>query len=119
MNAVATRNGDEVDVLLWNYHDADVEVAPAEVHLGVDGLRGKTAVASEFRMDWTHSNAYRVMAADGEPGTPLSGQIAALQKAGGLEQTIKNHPIALHAGKAGMEVTLPRQGVMLVRLVER
>ena len=70
VNVVATRNGDEVDVLLWNYHDADVEVASAAVHLGVDGLRGKTAVASEFRMDWTHSNAYRVWQQMGSPAHP-------------------------------------------------
>ncbi len=119
VNAVATRNGGEVDVLLWNYHDADVEAAPAEVHLGVDGLRGKAAVASEFRMDGTHSNAYRAWQEMGSPAHPSAEQIAALQKAGGLEQTMPNHRIAVHAGKAGMNLTLPRQGVMLVRLVER
>jgi xylan 1,4-beta-xylosidase len=118
VNAVATRNGGEVDVLLWNYHDADLEAAPAAIRLGVDGLRGKAAVAAEFRMDGTHSDAYRAWQQMGSPAHPSAEQIAALQKAGGLEQTMPNHRIAIHAGKAEMNLTLPRQAVVLMRLVE-
>jgi xylan 1,4-beta-xylosidase len=118
VNAVATRNGGEVDVLLWNYHDADIEAAPAVVHIGVDGLRGKAAAVSEFRMDGTHSNAYRVWQQMGSTAHPSGEQIAELQKAGGLEQTTENHRIAVQAGKAEMELTVPRQAVVLVRLME-
>jgi xylan 1,4-beta-xylosidase len=119
VNAVATRNGGEVDVLLWNYHDADVAAPAAQVHLAVDGLRGKAAIAAEFRMDAEHSNAYRVWQQMGSPAHPTAEQTAQLQKAAALEQTVPDHSIAVHAGKTDLDLTLPRQAVVLVRLRER
>lgn len=119
VNAVATRNGHEVDVLLWNYHDADVAAPAAEVHVAIDGLRGRAAIAAEFRMDGEHSNAYRAWQRMGSPAQPTAEQTVELEQAGALEQTVADHPIALHAGKAGVELTLPRQAVVLLRLRER
>jgi xylan 1,4-beta-xylosidase len=119
VNAVATRNGHEVDVLLWNYHDADVPAPAAQVHLTVDGLRGRTVVAAEFRVDATHSNAYRAWQQMGSPAHPTAEQAEQLQKAGALEQTEPDHPIALDEGKAAIDLTLPRQAVVLVRLREQ
>ena len=41
VNATATLitwdKGRDVNVLLWNYHDADVPAPPAEIHLTIDG----------------------------------------------------------------------------------
>jgi xylan 1,4-beta-xylosidase len=119
VNAVATRNGREVDILLWNYHDADVPAPPAQVHLSVDGMCSGTAVAAEFRMDATHSNAYRAWQQMGSPAHPTARQTEQLQKAGALQQTVQDHPIALDKGNAGIDLLLPRQAVVLVRLRER
>jgi xylan 1,4-beta-xylosidase len=119
VNAVATRNGGEVDVLLWNYHDADVAAPAAQVRLGADGLRGRAVIATEFRMDATHSNAYRVWQQMGSPAHPGAEQIAQLQKAAALEQTVPDHSVPVHAGTAAIKLTLPRQAVVLVRLRER
>jgi len=116
INAVATINGGEVDVLLWNYHDADVEVSPTEVHLVLDGLREGKWTAAEFRMDSTHSNSYRAWQQMGSPAHPDKDQIAKLEKAAALEQTIPDHPVAVNAGKTAVDLALPRQGVVLVRL---
>jgi xylan 1,4-beta-xylosidase len=116
VNAVATRNGNEVDVLVWNYHDADLPAPAAQIHLTVDGLDGKTATASEFRMDWTHSNAYRAWQQMGSPAHPSAEQTRQLEQAGALEETGTEHPIPLDGGKAGIDLSLPRQGVALVRL---
>jgi xylan 1,4-beta-xylosidase len=116
VNAVATRNGDEVDVLVWNYHDADLPAPAAQIHLTVDGLDGKTATASEFRMDWTHSNTYRVWQQMGSPAHPSAEQTRQLERAGTLEETVADYPIQLDGGKAGIDLSLPRQGVALVRL---
>ena len=119
VNAVATRNGGEVDVLLWNYHDADVAAPAAQAHLAVDGLRGHAALVAEFRMDAEHSNAYRVWMQMGSPAHPTAEQTAQLQKAGGLEETVPDHRVAVRAGKAAMDLSLPRQAVVLVRMRER
>jgi len=116
INAVAARNGDEIDVLVWNYHDADVPAPAAEIELEVDGLKAGSAIASEFRMDETHSNGYRAWQQMGSPEHPSAKQVAELQKAAGLEETVHDHAIAVEGGKARVKLTLPRQGVALVRI---
>jgi xylan 1,4-beta-xylosidase len=119
VNAVATRNGREVDVLLWNYHDADVPAASAQVNLGIDGLHGAKAIVSELLMDATHSNAYATWQQMGSPAHPTSEQVEQLQKAGALEETIRGLILSVKDGKGNLFLTLRRQGVMLVRLQER
>jgi xylan 1,4-beta-xylosidase len=108
-----------VDVLLWNYHDADVTAPPAEIHLIVDGLHGKIVAATEFRMDATHSNAYRVWQQMGSPAHPSAEQLPQLEKAGALEQSVADHAVPVSAGAVGIDLEIPRQGVVLVRLLQR
>jgi xylan 1,4-beta-xylosidase len=120
VNAVATRNGSELDVLIWNYHDADVPAEPAQIRLEVDGLRGAAATASEYRMDATHSNAYRAWQQMGGPAQPRPEQKSELEKAAALDQTVSGVSLPVRNGKASLDVSpLPRQGVLLVRLRER
>jgi xylan 1,4-beta-xylosidase len=118
VNAVATRNGSEVDILLWNYHDANVAAPPAQIRLSVDGIQSASARESEFRMDATHSNATRVWLEMGSPAKPSPVQLSGLEKAGSLEQTSPDHAVAVHAGKLDLALTLPRDGLLLVRLRE-
>jgi xylan 1,4-beta-xylosidase len=115
VNAVATRNGDEVDVLLWNYHDADVTASPSEVTLQVDGLKARVSY-SEFLMDGTHSNSYNAWQAMGSPDHPDAQQIDALQKAGQLDQITKAQPLQVQHGTATLKLALPRQAVALICL---
>jgi xylan 1,4-beta-xylosidase len=119
VNAVATRNGHETDVLVWNYHDADIPAASAQVNLGIDGLHGAKVTVSELLMDATHSNAYAAWQQMGRPVHPTSEQIEKLQKAGALEETIRGLILPIKHGDGYLSLTLPRQGVMLVRLQER
>ena len=116
VNAVATRHGKEVDVLVWNYHDADVAVPDAQVEVTIDGLIGTRVLESEFRMDATHSNAYRVWLQMGSPAEPNAEQLKQLQNAGQLEETVRDKGVAMKDGKAAIELSLPRQGVAVVRL---
>jgi xylan 1,4-beta-xylosidase len=67
-------------------------------------------------MDSTHSNSYRAWQQMGSPAHPDKDQIAKLEKAAALEQTIPDHPVAVNAGKTAVDLALPRQGVVLVRL---
>jgi xylan 1,4-beta-xylosidase len=120
IDAVATRNGSEIDVLVWNYHDADVTVPNAGVVLALDGLHGKAVVTAEYRMDATHSNAYRVWQQMGSPEQLNEEQKRQLEKAGALEQTVSGYSLLVQNGRANLDVSpLPRQGVLLVRLQER
>jgi xylan 1,4-beta-xylosidase len=119
VNAVATRNGNEVNVLVWNYHDADVAAQDARVQIAIDGLKGAHAIESELRVDATHSNAYRAWLEMGSPAKPSVEQVAQLEKAGQLEETVRERRIPVSQGAAQIELTLPRQGAVLVRIQER
>jgi xylan 1,4-beta-xylosidase len=118
VNAVATRNGREVAVLLWNYHDADLPAPSAQITLAVDGLRGTEVSASQFRVDAAHSNAYNAWKQMGSPAQPTGDQVVKLQKAGALEQSVPEHRVPVHEGKLTLETNVPRQGVLLIRLRE-
>jgi len=119
VNAVATRHDGQVDILLWNYHDADLPTSPAQVSLAVDGLSGHTVSESQFRMDSTHSNSYRAWVQMGRPPHPDAHQQAELEKAGHLEETVSGTSLPVRSGKATVEITLPRDAVVLVRLKTR
>jgi xylan 1,4-beta-xylosidase len=118
VNAVATRNGREVDVLAWNYHDVDQEALPAHIHLVVDGLKGNEVLASEFRVDRMHSNADRVWKEMGSPSQPTPEERKALEKAGKLEETLQPRRVELEEGKARIDFDLPRQGIVLIRMTD-
>lgn len=119
VNAVATRNGKEVDVLLWNYHDADVDMPAAKIQLHVDGLKSGEVEETEFRMDATHSNAFRVWQQMGSPATPNAEQMSILDKAGQLEQTVPEHAIRVESGALSLAQSVQHEGVLLVRLREK
>lgn len=116
VNAVATRNDREVDVLLWNYHDADVEAPSAQVVVALDGLNGSVWEVAEYRVDALHSNAYRVWLKMGSPAVPTTDQMEKLERAGQLEQTQPNHAVTVREGKVNLGTNVPREGVLLVRL---
>ncbi|MGA8043814.1 MAG: beta-xylosidase [Terracidiphilus sp.] len=119
VNAVATRNRDEVDVLLWNYHDADMPAPAPEVVLTVDGLSGSAITEAEFRMDADHSNAYALWKQMGEPAAPDERETAQLEKAAALAQPVQGRVIAIRDGTALIRLSVARQGVVLIRLRER
>jgi hypothetical protein len=42
-----------------------------------------------------------------------------LEKAGALEETVPDHSVAVSGGVAGIDLEIPRQGVVLVRILQR
>jgi xylan 1,4-beta-xylosidase len=118
VNAVATRNGDEVDILLWNYHDADVDASPATISLEIDGLKGDL-VETEYLVDRTHSNSYTDWLRMGSPESPNSAQTFQFRLNGSLQQIKSDQPIhwiSRTKGTAALAVSLERQAVALIRL---
>ena len=123
VNAVATAKIDgghgEVDVLVWNYHDDDLPAKDASAVLTIAGLGavpGGTVNAEEFRMDRDHSNAYTVWQKMGSPDSPAPEQQNTLGAAGALQAMQEPHPVSVESGAASIELSLPRQGVALIRL---
>ncbi len=116
VDAVATRRSHEVNVLLWNYHDADVPAAAAQMELEIHGLPRGHVTEEVFLMDARHSNAYAVWQAIGSPQTPTAAQQRRLVEAGQLARTVAPRALAVTDGMAHMQMPLERQGVALVRL---
>jgi xylan 1,4-beta-xylosidase len=124
INAVATANmtGDkqhEVSILIWNYHDDDTTAPEAAIQLKIDGLASlsaKSVTAEEFRMDASHSNSYAAWQQMGSPTQPTAEQQQKLQSDSALEQTVAPHSLQIENGAASIDLSLPRQGVALVRL---
>jgi xylan 1,4-beta-xylosidase len=116
IDAIATRRPHGVDVLLWNYHDADVQAAPSKIALQVRGLPQSRVTEEVYLMDASHSNAYAVWQRMGNPQKPSAAQQQELVKAGKLERVVVGHPLSVKDGAAGLRMKLARQGVMLVRL---
>ena len=111
VNAVATRQDHEVDVLMWNYHDVDLPAAATSVAVAVEGLpKGKAVRAEVYRMDADHANAYGAWLSIGSPRTPTRDQVEALKAASSLAA----EPLPMD-DRGVVKVLLPRQGVNLLR----
>ncbi len=66
-------------------------------------------------MDHDHSNAYGVWKAMGSPQDVKGADYARLEAAGQLA-TLETSTVSVSGGKAELAMTLPRQGVSLLRI---
>ncbi len=118
VSALASLDGKKLAMLVWHYHDDDVIGPDAAITLKIPGLppASGTAKVSHYRIDETHSNAYTLWKALGEPQKPTTAQYADLEQAGKLATLgpATNTSIADHT--ATLNFPLPRQGVSLVIL---
>jgi xylan 1,4-beta-xylosidase len=116
VDAVATCGPHELDVLLWNYADADLPAPPAAVELHIDGLASDHIHSEQFLVDENHGNAFTAWKAMGRPLHPSPSQVAALERSAQL----KSQPVAglqqSGGSAASLPLLLPRQGVTLIRL---
>ena len=118
INVIATRNGHEVEILIWNYHDDDLPAAASPIDLTVSGLPGKVSrgLVEHFRIDSNHSNAFTAWKEMGSPQSPASGQYEQLERAGQLQLLTSPAWLPISQGAAHMQLTLPRQGISLIRI---
>jgi hypothetical protein len=118
IDAMATRNGQAIQVLVWNYHDDLVAAAATPVHLSVNVPAGfgATATVTHLRADDTHGDAYTVWTSQGSPAAPSAAQLAALQ---GAMQPVAIDPqgtVAVANGAVTLDFNLPRFGVSLLTI---
>src|SRR5260370_31028685 len=84
VDALAVRSDREVSVMAWNYHDDDVQAREANVRLVISGVPGGRVLLRHYRIDQTHSNAYRVWKEMGSPQSPTPQQYARLVSSGAM-----------------------------------
>lgn len=118
INVIATRKNDEVDLLIWNYHDEDVAASPAAIDLEVYGLPAASTkgVLEHFRIDSDHSNAFTAWREMGSPQSPSTRQVEHLEKEGQLQLSGSPAPVSIEKRSLHLQFALPRQSLSLVRL---
>src|SRR5208282_6010469 len=118
INAIAARKNHEIEILIWNYHDADLPVDAANIDLSVSGLPANVSQAQleHFRIDSNHSNAFTAWKEMGSTQTPSDHQYVQLESAGQLQLLESPSFLAIERGTAHLQFTLPRQGLSLIRI---
>jgi len=119
INALASATKDSVAVLLWNYHDKDLQDDGAQVILTLKNISAQSAVLYHYRIDKSHSNSYEVWKKMGSPQNPTTEQIQELEQSGQLEMMSEPAKIKIENHQYRIEMQLPRQAVSLVKLVFR
>jgi len=117
--AFATRNGNQIAVMIWHYHDDDLPGEEALVELEIQNLpvqSGKLKL-QHFRVDEFHSNAYDLWRRMGKPVAPNEDQYAQLEKASELTLlTGAPDSVTVNEGTLSLSIPLPRQAVSLLIL---
>lgn len=118
VNAIAARKEHEVKVLVWNYHDDDVQVPSANIDLVINGLpsTSKRALLEHFRVDADHSNAFAAWKAMGSPESLSPIQLKKLGDAGQLQLLTSPEWVSIDKGIIALHFPLPRQGYSLLHL---
>jgi len=118
INVIATRKQQEVEALIWNYHDDDLVAAPVTIDLTITGLPLTTdrALLEHFRIDSDHSNSFSTWKSVGSPASPTAEQYAQLGAAGQLQLLDSPRWIRIDHGAVQLKFQLPRQGISLIRI---
>ena len=115
IDALATRGERRIAVMVWNYHDDDVAAPASEVRLAVHGAPARVLLR-HYRIDDTHSDAYRAWKQMGSPQNPTPEQYSRLEAAGQLELMDSPRWVDGKPGAVELSFSLPRQGVSLFEL---
>ena len=78
--------------------------------------RASQCPSTRFIVDRDHSNTYEAWKKMGSPQPPSAQQYAELEKAGELHQIAMPNAVTATKGEVAVTLTLPRQGVSLVKL---
>jgi xylan 1,4-beta-xylosidase len=116
VSALAATGKNKLAVMVWHYHDDDVDGPVADVTLAVDGLpQGvKQARMQRFQIDADHSNAFTVWKKMNSPSKPTAEQFARLEKAGQLAELEAPKNVTVEKGQVHLHMELPRQAVSLL-----
>jgi len=116
IGALASKGLHSAAVMVWNYHDVDMQDPGEPVQVILKGIPAKKVKLTQYRIDDSHSNSYEVWKKMGSPQSPSTEQIAELEKAGKLQTMESPKNISSNNGSATITLKLPRQGVSLLKM---
>jgi xylan 1,4-beta-xylosidase len=116
IHALASANPKSTSVMVWNYHDDDVQAEASSVTLTIKNIKAKKAKLSQYRIDATLSNSYEAWKKMGSPQQVSDAQYKLLEKSGQLQLASKPEYKTVSKGEVVIQLTIPRQAVTLVIL---
>ncbi|WP_184544687.1 GH39 family glycosyl hydrolase [Mucilaginibacter sp. FT3.2] len=116
IGALASKTKKEATVMLWNYHDDDLQDSGKPIDINISNLPAASVTLTQYRIDNEHSNAYEVWKKMGSPQSPTAAQIKQLEQAGQLATVGQPVKQLVTAGNLHTQITLPRQGVALLKI---
>jgi xylan 1,4-beta-xylosidase len=116
VGGLAAKDKRSATVMVWNYHDDDVQSPALPVAVSIDGLPVSSVTLTEYRVDNEHSNSYEIWKKMGSPQNPTPEQITILEKAGQLQTMGKPEKLKVVNGKLVVPVSMPQQAVVLLKL---
>ncbi|MEN0053378.1 MAG: beta-xylosidase [Mucilaginibacter sp.] len=116
IGALAAKDKATATVMLWNYHDDDIQNAGETINIQINDIPAKAVTITQYCIDQEHSNSYEVWKKMGSPQSPTEAQIRELEKAGQLKIAGKPENKNVIKGHLKTSIILPRQGVYLLKL---
>jgi xylan 1,4-beta-xylosidase len=116
IGALASKDKNSAAIMIWNYHDEDKQDAGVPIQVSINGIPAHNIKVTQYRIDNEHSNSYELWKKMGSPPNPTTAQIAELEKAGQLQTMYSPQKMEISKGLATIRLTLPRQGVALLKL---
>jgi xylan 1,4-beta-xylosidase len=118
INALATRQDHEVEILVWNYHDDDIPADAALIELAVGGVPASATrcLVEHYRIDSSHSNAFTAWKTMGSPQSPSAEQQQQLEMSGQLQLLTSPEWKPVENRSLQLQFDLPRQALSLLRI---
>lgn len=115
--ALAATDSKGATVMVWNYHDDDLPVQSQPLNVKFKNITAKQVSAELYRIDSTHSNAYTLWKKMGSPQQVSDAQYVQLEAAGQLSKQLLFTNREPKQSTISINLSLPGQGVYLIRLV--
>lgn len=115
IDALASKDQRSAAVMVWHYHDDDVNAEDATIEVDLKGFPAQQVNFKHYRIDNENSNSYEVWKKMGSPENPTAEQINILEKAGQLALLTSPSYLKTTNGTLKLNFKLPRQGVSLLR----
>jgi len=116
INALAAKTNNNTTILVWNYHDDDIQGEGSPVKVSVKGLKNGKATLYHYRIDAAHSNSYEVWKKMGSPQQPSEKEYKILEKSGQLELLSKPQKVNIKNSELSVNFQLPRQAVSFLKI---
>lgn len=115
INALASKNENNLTVMVWNYHDDDVLKEIADIEISINGMIDGRVLLSHYRVDQKFSNSFTKWTELGKPQKVSDDQFKEIELAGQLKLYTSPEWIDVKDGKAIVRFSLPGQGVSFLK----